>query len=153
MLNENDIAPEFELLDDEGKSVKLSDFKGKRVVLYFYPKAMTSGCTVQACGIRDEFPKFEATNVVVMGVSPDSVKRQAKFKEKENLPFSLLADENHQVAEKYGVWVEKSMYGQKYWGNERTTFIIGPDGRIEKIFRKVNPNAHSEQVLAALAEV
>ena len=152
MLSENDVAPDFELLDDTGKPTKLSDFKGKRVVLYFFPKAMTSGWTIQAQGIRDDFPQYEAAGAVVIGVSPDSVKRQAKFKEKENLPFILLADENHEVAEKYGVWVEKSNYGRKYWGNERTTFLIDPEGQIEKNFRKVDPKSHSEQVLSCLLE-
>jgi len=99
---------------------------------------------VQAQGVRDDFSKYQAAGVVVMGASPDSVERQAEFKEKENLPFILLSDENHEVAEKYGVWVEKSMYGKKYWGNERTTFIISPDGKIEQIFRKVKPDTHSE---------
>lgn len=108
---------------------------------------------MQAQGVRDDFSKYQAAGVVVMGVSPDSVERQAEFKQKEDLPFTLLSDENHEVAEKYGVWVEKSMYGKKYWGNERTTFIIGPDGKIEQIFRKVKPDTHSEQVLAALSEL
>lgn len=153
MLNENDMAPDFELLDETGKPTKLSNFLGKRVVLYFFPKAMTSGWTTQAQGIRDDFPQYEAAGVVVMGVSPDPVERQAKFKAKENLPFILLSDENHEVAEKYGVWVEKKMYGKTYWGNERTTFIISPEGKIEKIFPKVKPATHSEQVLAALAEL
>ena len=112
---------------------------------------MTSGWTIQAQGVRDDFSKYEAANTVVLGVSPDSVKRQAKFKQKENLPFTLLADENHQVAELYGVWVEKSLYGKKYWGVERTTFLIDAQGVITTIFRKVKPQTHSEQVLAALA--
>ena len=153
MVNENDVAPDFELLDDEGKTVRLSDLKGKRVVLYFFPKAMTGGWTAQAQGIRDDFQKYEQANVVVIGVSPDSVERQAQFKEKENLPFILLADEDHEVAEKYGVWVEKSMYGKTFWGIERTTFLIGTDGLIERVFRNVKPQTHSEQVLSALAEL
>ncbi|MEW5961288.1 MAG: thioredoxin-dependent thiol peroxidase [Chloroflexota bacterium] len=151
MLQENDLAPDFEGLADSGQPVKLSDFRGKKILLYFYPKAMTSGCTIQACALRDDFSLYEQAGVVVIGVSPDPVKRQAKFKEKEGLPFILLADENHEVAEKYGVWVEKSMYGRTYWGNERSSFLIGPDDVIERIFRKVKPEAHSRQVLAALA--
>ena len=153
MLKEQDIAPDFELLNDEGHSTKLSDFRGKWIVLYFFPKAMTSGWTTQAQGVRDDIQKYELANAVVIGVSPDSVERQAEFKQKENLPFTLMADENHEVAELYGVWVEKSMYGKKFWGIERSTFLIDPNGAIKQIFRKVNPKAHSEQVLAALANV
>lgn len=150
MLNEKDMAPDFEVLNDQGEPTKLSDFRGKRVVLYFYPKAMTSGCTTQACALRDDFSQYQAVDAVVLGVSPDSVERQARFKEQENLPFTLLADEDHAVAETYGVWVEKTNYGRKYWGVERSTFLIGADGRIEKIMRSVKPKTHSEQVLAAL---
>jgi peroxiredoxin Q/BCP len=151
MLNEKDVAPDFEVLNDEGQPTKLSDFKGRRVVLYFYPKAMTSGCTTQACALRDDYTQYKNLDAVILGASPDSVERQAQFKEKENLPFTLLADEDHAIAEAYGVWVEKSMYGRKYWGVERSTFLIDADGRIEKIFRKVKPKTHSEQVLAALS--
>ena len=151
MLNEKDVAPDFEVLNDEGQPTKLSDFKGRRVVLYFYPKAMTSGCTTQACALRDDYTQYKNLDAVILGASPDSVKRQAQFKEKENLPFTLLADEDHAIAEAYGVWGEKSMYGRKYWGVERSTFLIDADGRIEKIFRKVKPKTHSEQVLAALS--
>ena len=150
MLNEQDVAPDFELLNDEGNPTKLSDFKGKKVLLYFYPKAMTSGWTTQAQGIRDDFQKYQDANVVVLGVSPDSVVRLAEFKEKENLPFTLLADEDHEVATQYGVWVEKSMYGRKYWGIERSSFIIDEAGNIETIFRKVKPKEHNQQVLTAL---
>jgi peroxiredoxin Q/BCP len=152
MVNEKDIAPDFELLDDTGKPTRLSDFRGQRVVFYFFPKALTSGWTKQAQGIRDDFPKYQAANVVVIGVSPDTVKDEAKFKAKEELPFILLADEKHEIAEKYGVWKEKSMYGKKFWGVERTTFLIDAHGVIEKIFYKVNPETHSEQILAALKE-
>jgi peroxiredoxin Q/BCP len=151
MLNINDPAPDFELPDDAGRPAKLSDFRGRRVLLYFYPKALTSGCTLQAQHLRDDFPRYQAAEVVVIGVSPDPVKQQAKFKTKEGLPFILLADEAHAVAELYGVWVEKSMYGRKYWGNERTSFLISPEGVIEQIFAKVKPAAHSEQVLACLS--
>lgn len=150
MLNEKDAAPDFALRDDTGQPVKLSDFRGQRVLLYFYPKAMTSGCTLQAQDLRDDIAKYQNAGVVVIGISPDPVKKQAQFKTKENLPFMLLADENHEVAEKYGVWVEKSMYGRKYWGAERTSFLIGADGTIEQIFRKVKPKEHNAQVLAAL---
>ena len=152
MLNEKEIAPDFELLDDTGKPTKLSDFRGRRVVLYFYPKAMTSGCTVQACALRDDYPLYQEAGAVVIGVSYDSVGDIAKFKARDKLPFILLADENHEVAEKYGMWVEKSNYGKKYWGIERTTFLIDAGGVIEKIFHKVKPETHSEQVLAALKE-
>lgn len=150
MLNEKDTAPDFALRDDTGQPVKLSDFRGQRVLLYFYPKAMTSGCTLQAQDLRDDIAKYQNAGVVVIGISPDPVKKQAQFKNKENLPFMLLADEVHEVAEKYGVWVEKSMYGRKYWGAERTSFLIGADGTIEQIFRKVKPGEHNAQVLAAL---
>ena len=150
MLNENDMAPNFEVLNDQGEPTKLSDFRGKRVVLYFFFFFMTSGCTTQACALRDDFSQYQAVDAVVLGASPDSVERQARFKEQENLPFTLLADEDHAVAEAYGVWVEKTNYGRKYWGVERSTFLIDADGRIEKIFRNVKPKTHSEQVLAAL---
>lgn len=152
MLNEKDAAPDFELLDDTGKLTRLSDFRGKNVVLYFYPKAMTSGCTIQACALRDDYSQYQQIDSVVIGVSPDSVESQAEFKAKENLLFILLADENHEVAEKYGVWVEKSRYGKKYWGAERTTFIIDPEGNIAKIFHRVDPKTHSELVLSTLAD-
>jgi peroxiredoxin Q/BCP len=150
MLQEKDTAPDFELFDDAGQPTRLSDFRGKRVLLYFYPKSMTSGCTIQAQSLRDDFTEYQAAGVIIIGVSPDPVKQQAKFKEKESLPFILLADENHKLAEKYGVWVEKSMYGKKYWGNERTSFLIDAEGNVEKIFRKVTPKTHSEQILAAV---
>jgi len=150
MLAEKDIAPDFELLNDAGQPVKLSDFKGRRVLLYFYPKAMTSGCTLQAQNLRDDFAAYQAAGVVIIGISPDAVARQAKFKCQENLPFTLLADEAHQEAEAYGVWAEKSMYGHKYWGVERTSFLIDAAGHIERIFHKVKPKTHSAQVLAAL---
>ncbi len=146
-------APAFTLQDQNGEKVKLSDFVGKNVVLYFYPKAMTSGCTVQACGVRDRAKDYKKVNTVVLGVSPDPVAKLKKFEERDGLNFSLLADEDHKIAEKYGVWVEKSMYGNKYWGNERTTFIIGPNGKIKEILRKVKPKEHDEKVLAAIAEI
>jgi peroxiredoxin Q/BCP len=150
-LSVGDQAPEFEMPDQNGDPVKLSQFKGKSVVLYFYPKADTPGCTTQACGVRDHSADYEHANAVVLGVSPDPVKKIAKFADKFTLRFPLLSDEDHAVAEAYGVWVEKSMYGRTYMGNERSTFVIGPDGVITQIFRKVKPAEHDDRVLAALA--
>jgi peroxiredoxin Q/BCP len=150
MLNPGDQAPDFSLPDQHGTAVTLSALKGKTVVLYFYPKADTPGCTTQACGIRDRRPEYDEADAVVLGVSPDPVKAVSKFDDKYGLGFTLLADESHEVAESYGVWVEKSMYGRTYMGNERTTFVIGPDGTIKEIFRKVKPAEHDELVLGAL---
>jgi thioredoxin-dependent peroxiredoxin len=144
-------APDFELPDQDGDTHKLADYAGKNVVLYFYPKALTSGCTVQACGVRDRAADYEAANAVVLGVSPDPQKKLRKFADTENLNFTLLGDEDHSVAEAYDVWVEKSMYGNKYMGMERSTFVIGPDGKIKNVFRKVKPAEHDELVLGALA--
>ena len=152
MINVGDLAPDFELPDQDGEPVKLSDLRGKNVVLYFYPKADTPGCTTQACGVRDHGADYERANAVVLGVSPDPVKKIKKFDEKFGLSFPLLSDEDHGVAESYGVWVEKSMYGRTYWGNERSTFVIGPDGAITQVFRKVKPGEHDQLVLGALAE-
>jgi peroxiredoxin Q/BCP len=143
-------APDFTLLTDSGAKLKLSSLAGKTVVLYFYPKADTPGCTKEACTFGELFPKFEGLDAVILGVSPDPVKSIAKFKQKYSLPFTLLADEEHAVAEKYGVWVEKSMYGKTYMGMERSTFVIGKDGKISHVFRKVKPEAHPAEVLAAL---
>jgi peroxiredoxin Q/BCP len=145
-----DTAPDFELPDQHGDPVSLSGLRGKTVVLYFYPKADTSGCTVQACGVRDHRADYEQAGAVVLGVSPDPVTRIAKFDDKYGLGFALLADEGHKVAEAYGVWVEKTLYGRKYMGNERTTFVIGPDGKIKEIFRSVKPAEHDSLVLGAL---
>jgi peroxiredoxin Q/BCP len=144
-------APDFELPDQNGEPVRLSDFRGRPVVLYFYPKADTPGCTTQACGVRDHRPDYESANAVVLGVSPDPVKRVSKFDHKYGLGFPLLADEDHSVAEAYGVWVQKSMYGRTYMGNERTTFVIDPDGVVRDVFRKVKPAEHDKLVLGALA--
>lgn len=152
-LKEGSKAPDFTLLTDAGEKLKLSSLAGSKVVLYFYPKADTPGCTKEACGFRDQFPALGGLDAIVLGVSPDPVNSVARFKAKYNLPFSLLADEEHKVAEKYGVWVEKSMYGKTYMGVERTTFIIGKDGKIAKIFRKVKVDGHTAEVLAALAAV
>jgi len=151
MAEQGDRAPDFELPDQDGKTHKLSDYAGKNVVLYFYPKALTSGCTVQACGVRDHTADYEHANAVVLGVSPDPQEKLREFADKEHLQFDLLGDEDHAVAEKYGVWVEKSMYGRTYWGFERSTFVIGPDGKIEHVFRKVKPVEHDDLVLAALS--
>jgi thioredoxin-dependent peroxiredoxin len=146
-----DLAPDFTLPDQSGQPVSLADLRGKTVVLYFYPKADTPGCTTQACGVRDHRPDYESANAVVLGVSPDPVKKVAKFDDKYGLGFPLLADEDHSVAEAYGVWVQKSMYGRTYMGNERSTFVIGPDGVIKDVFRKVKPGEHDALVLGALA--
>jgi len=151
VLKPGQTAPDFELSDQHGEPVRLSKFRGQTVVLYFYPKADTSGCTVQACGIRDHRADYDAAGAVVLGVSPDPVKSVAKFDEKYGLGFTLLADEDHAVAEAYGVWVEKSMYGRKYMGTERTTFVIGPDGVIGEVMRKVKPAEHDDMVLSALS--
>ncbi len=150
VLNEGDSAPDFSLNDDQGKPHTLSNYRGKHVVLYFYPKDDTPGCTTEACGFRDALGQFTDRNAVVLGVSPDDVASHQKFAGKFGLTFPLLADEDHSVAERYGVWVEKSMYGKTYWGITRTTFVIGPDGRIKKIFRGVRPEGHEREVLAAL---
>ena len=150
MVEPGDRAPDFELPDQDGKTHKLADYKGKNVVLYFYPKASTPGCTVQACGVRDHAADYESANAVVLGVSPDPQKKLRKFVDEEGLNFTLLGDEEHSVADDYGVWVEKSMYGKKYMGMERSTFVIGPDGKIKDVFRKVKPAEHDNLVLGAL---
>jgi peroxiredoxin Q/BCP len=145
-----DDAPDFTLPDQHGNPVTLSGLRGQTVVLYFYPKADTPGCTTQACGVRDHRADYEATGARVLGVSPDAVEKVKKFHEGQGLNFTLLADESKAVVEAYGVWVEKSMYGRNYMGAERTTFIIGPDGVVTDVLRKVKPAEHDEQVLAAL---
>lgn len=144
-------APEFTAPTDSGESLSLTSLRGRPVVLYFYPKDDTPGCTIQSCSLRDAFPRFEGADAVILGVSPDDVKSHQKFKQKFDLPFTLVADVDHAIAEAYGVWQEKSMYGKKYWGNARTTFIIDSEGRIARVFEKVKPEAHTEQVLEALA--
>ena len=143
-------APAFSAPDQSGQTVSLSDFAGKTVVLYFYPKDDTPGCTVEACSFRDAFSAFKKKGAVILGVSPDSPKKHTKFIEKFSLPFPLLADEDHKIAEAYGVWVEKSMYGKKYLGVERSTFVIDPQGKLSAIYRKVKPAEHTAEVLAAL---
>jgi len=153
MLAEGDKAPSFTLPDQNGEKVKLSDLKGQTVVLYFYPKANTSGCTTQACGVRDRRADYEAAGARVIGVSPDEVKDVDKFAGKYDLDFTLLADADHAVAEKYGTWVEKSMYGRRYMGVQRATFIIDPKGKIARVFPKVQPKKHDDLVLKALQEL
>jgi thioredoxin-dependent peroxiredoxin len=150
MPKAGDRAPAFNLSTDDGSTVSLAGLKGKKVVLYFYPKDDTSGCTTQACGFRDSWHTVQAAGAVVLGVSPDGVGSHAKFKRKFELPFPLLADEDHAVAEAYGVWGEKSMYGRKYMGILRTTFVIDEAGRISHVFEKVKPKGHAAEVLAVL---
>ena len=150
MLNPGDKAPDFTHPDQNGDPVTLSKLRGKKVVLYFYPKADTPGCTAQACGVRDHRADYQHAGAVVLGVSPDAVKAVSKFDLKYGLGFPLLADSDHAVAEAYGVWVEKSMYGRKYMGNERSTFVIDAEGKISEVLRKVKPGEHDELVLEAL---
>ncbi len=151
-LNPGDPAPDFTLPDQDGNPVSLSGLRGKTVVLYFYPKADTPGCTTQACGVRDHRADYEAADAVVLGVSPDEVKSTAKFDQKYGLGFPLLADEGHRVAEQYGVWVKKNRYGREYMGNERTTFVIAPDGTVKEVLRNVKPAEHDDLVLSAISE-
>ena len=143
-------TPAFTAPDQSGATVSLSDFKGKTVILYFYPKDDTPGCTTQACSFRDEYAAFKKKGAVVLGVSPDSAKKHTKFIEKFSLPFTLLADEDHAISLAYNVWVEKSMYGKKYMGVERSTFVIDGDGKLKAIYRKVKPAEHIAEVLADL---
>ncbi|MFN7934995.1 MAG: thioredoxin-dependent thiol peroxidase [Bryobacteraceae bacterium] len=150
-IAEGSPAPDIQLQTDEDQPFSLQALRGKNVVLYFYPKADTPGCTTEACEFRDAFPTFHGVNAVILGISPDTPKAQAKFRKKFSLPFNLLCDTEHAVAEAYGVWAEKSMYGKKYMGIERTTFVIGPDGKIRKVFQKVKPAGHAAQVMEALA--
>jgi peroxiredoxin Q/BCP len=153
MTEQGDQAPDFELPDQDGNPVKLSDLRGQPVVVYFYPKADTPGCTTQACGVRDHRADYAKVGSVVLGISPDPVKKVKKFHEKYDLDFALLADEGHAVADAYGVWAEKSMYGKKYFGNERTTFVIDADGKVAEVLRKVKPAEHDALVLAALEQL
>ncbi|NTU80377.1 MAG: thioredoxin-dependent thiol peroxidase [Chloroflexales bacterium] len=145
-----DLAPDFELLSDSGEPTRLSQLRGKKVILYFYPKDDTPGCTTQACGFRDSYPVIEEKNAVVLGVSPDGQKAHQKFKTKFNLPFTLLVDDQHAVAEAYGVWVEKNMYGKKYFGVERSHFVIDEQGRLAEVAVKVKPEDSVRRALAAL---
>ena len=150
MIEPGQTAPDFELPDQDGNPVRLSDLRRGLVVLYFYPKADTPGCTTQACGIRDHQADYDAAGATVLGVSPDKVKAVKKFHDKQSLSFTLLADADHAVTELYGVWVEKSMYGRTYWGAQRSTFVIGEDGVVTNVVEKVSPKTHDEEVLAAL---
>ena len=150
MLKEGQAAPPFELLDDQNQMVRLKDFQGQTVVLYFYPRADTPGCTTESCNFRDSLPNFRKLKVAVLGISPDTPSDQAKFKKKFNLTFPLLCDTDRKIAETYGVLKEKNMYGKMVMGIERTTFIIGPDGKIARIFPKVRVDGHVEEVLSAL---
>ena len=144
------VAPDFQLMDDTGVARKLSDFRGHPVVLYFYPKDDTPGCTTEACNFRDGYGDYQRAGVVILGVSPDSVKSHDKFKQKYSLPFTLLADAEHKICELYQVWGKKKFAGREYDGVFRTTFLISPEGKILKVFENVKPNGHSQEVLAAL---
>jgi peroxiredoxin Q/BCP len=145
-------APDFELKDDSDKIVRLSDFRGRPVVLYFYPKDDTPGCTTEACEIRDDYSEYKKAGVQVLGVSPDSSTSHTRFKKKYDLPFPLLADDDHKVAERYGAWALKKNYGREYMGIKRTTFLIGPDGKIIRVFENVHAKGHSQEILTALHE-
>ena len=151
VVSEGEPAPDFTATTDTGERVSLSDFRGQPVVLYFYPRDDTPGCTAQACGIRDAYAEFERTGAVVLGVSPDSPAEHVKFKEKYDLPFTLLADPEHEVAERYGAWAEKNYQGKTYWGVSRTTFLVAPDGTVAKVMHDVKPDTHADDVLSALA--
>jgi thioredoxin-dependent peroxiredoxin len=150
MVEEGMQAPDFTLPSDEGVDVTLSELRGKKVVLYFYPKDDTPGCTIQACDFRDAAPSFEGVDAAVLGVSADSVESHERFRAKYDLNFPLLADEEHEVAEAYGVWKEKSMYGRKFMGIERSTFLIDEDGKVERIWRRVKPKGHAEMLAELL---
>jgi len=150
VIEQGQSAPDFELPDQDGAPVRLSALRGGPVVLYFYPKADTPGCTTQACGVRDHRADYRAAGATVLGVSPDPVAAVKRFADKHDLGFTLLADSDHAVAEQYGVWVQKSMYGRTYMGNERTTFVIAPDGTIKDILHKVKPAEHDKLVLASI---
>jgi thioredoxin-dependent peroxiredoxin len=153
MIEQGQQAPDFTLPDQDGKPVSLSDYKGQTLVLYFYPKADTPGCTTQACGLRDSITDFNDVGAAVLGVSPDPVKRVKKFHDGQGLNFTLLADEDHTVCDLYGVWGEKSMYGKKYWGAMRSTFVIDADGTVVHVIEKASPKTHAADVLAALEEL
>jgi len=151
-LKEGDAAPDFSLQDKDGKTVSLKGLRGQRVVLYFYPKDDTPGCTIEACSFRDGFADFKKKDIVVLGVSPDDEESHTKFTQKFSLPFTLLADPNHDVATRYGAWGKKLLYGRTYLGIMRSTFLIDEDGKIIKIFPKVSPEGHAQEVLAAFGE-
>ena len=149
-MDRGETAPDFALPDQDGNTVRLSDLRGRNVVLYFYPKADTPGCTTQACGVRDRAADYEAANAVVLGVSPDPPEKLRRFADKYGLAFTLLSDEDHAVAEAYGAWVEKSMYGRTFWGVQRTTYVIAPAGRVAHVIPKVSPKTHDDEVLKVL---
>ena len=149
-MKEGRKAPSFKLRDQDGNTVSLADLAGRTVVLYFFPKANTPGCTAQACGIRDRMDDYDAADAIVVGVSRDDPGTLREFADEHDLPFTLLSDPDHKVAEKYGVWVEKSMYGRSYMGVQRATFVIGPDGKLLQAFPKVTPKTHDQRVLEAL---
>jgi peroxiredoxin Q/BCP len=151
VVSEGDPAPDFTATTDAGERVRLSDFRGRPVVLYFYPKDDTPGCTAQACGIRDTYAEFERAGAVVLGISPDDASSHVKFKAKYELPFTLLADPEHEIAERYGTWSEKRYRGRTYWGVNRTTFVVAADGTVAKVMHKVKPDTHADDVLATLA--
>jgi len=153
MVEQGDQAPDFELPDQDGEPVRLSELRGRPVVLYFYPKAGTPGCTTQACGVRDHLPDYEQVGAVVLGASPDPVAAVKRFHDKQRLNFKLLADEDHAVADTYGVWAEKSMYGKTYWGAQRATFVIDPEGKVADVIPEVSPKRHDEQVLKILGDL
>lgn len=152
MVREGDPAPDFTLRSDTGEDITLSDFRGRRVILYFYPKDATPGCTTQACSFRDAYGEFEKRGAVILGVSPDTESSHARFKEKHDLPFTLLADPDHEVSERYGVWVEKTMYGKKSMGINRSTFVVDEDGQVAKAMLSVKPDGHADLVLSALPD-
>ena len=153
MIEPGELAPDFTLSDQDGSGVTLSELRGRKVVLYFYPKADTPGCTTQACGIRDRSTEYADAGATVLGVSPDPVGKVKKFHDKQSLNFTLLADEDHAVAEQYGVWAEKSMYGKTYWGNLRATFVLDEQGCVQHVIPKASPKTHDDEVLAALADL
>lgn len=153
MPNAGEPAPDFESTTDEGEMLRLSDLRGQIVVLYFYPRADTPGCTTEACGFRDDYSDYAKHGAVVVGVSPDTVKKQAKFKEKWSLPFTLLADEDHAISDLYGVWGPKKFMGREYEGVHRTTFIIDREGKIAHVFEKVSPDGHSREILKAIEQL
>jgi thioredoxin-dependent peroxiredoxin len=153
MIETGQPAPDFTLPDQDGSPVTLSSFRGTTVVLYFYPRASTPGCTAQARGVRDHLPSYAEAGAVVLGVSPDPVRAVKRFADEHGLDFTLLADEDHAVCEQYGVWSEKSMYGKRYWGALRATFIVAPDGTVAHVIPKVSPKTHDDEVLAALEQL
>jgi thioredoxin-dependent peroxiredoxin len=150
MVSENEMAPDFEVTSHDGTPVRLSGLRGQRVILFFYPRADTPGCTVEACEFRDMTPQIQEQGATILGISPDGVEAVRSFREKFDLPYTLLADEDHSVAEAYGVWSQKRMFGKQFMGVDRTTFLIDAEGRVERVFRKVKPEGHAGEVLSGL---